>query len=382
MSSGSKIYRFGNFAIDCSERRLLRDSLPVPLEQRLFHVLLLLVENAGRTVEKREFFERVWPDTFVADNNLTNAITLVRKVLGDKTKSPIFIETQPGRGYRFVAPVDIEERSKIKTTQSSEQTHAESGIKFSARSWRNVRSISNHLPYIMCVSGIYGLLFWIALLLEVAYQFDRYGKAVLWASIPILLWTSGTSLLGLVWTEQLAKNGHRYSLAAGLLSFIGGTCLAYLVGSYFLPTEAITVADNIRTQPAYAAYFKNAFIYFLPLGVFFILIPFHNVCARSNDMGRSDKPVSIPIPPNVLVGIFGLAIVYSLVSMFYLLDHLSPSPYHGLFTILLFLRFLIYFGLSLLCLLWYRWALGQIVDLRSRQRVSDVISRPIFPLAR
>lgn len=369
MSSGSKIYRFGNFAIDCSERRLLRNSLPVPLEQRLFHVLLLLVENAGRTVEKREFFERVWPDTFVADNNLTNAITLIRKALGDQTKSPIFIETQPGRGYRFVAPVDMEERSKIKATRSSEKSLAESDINSSAWSWRNVRSISSHLSYVMCVSGIYGLLFWIALLLEVAYQFGRYGEAVLWAGIPIFLWTWGTSLLGLVWTERLAKKGHRYSLATGLLSFIGGTCLAYVAGSYFLPTEAITAADNIRTQPAYAAYFKNAFMYFLPLAIFFILIPFHYVCARSTDMNRPDKRVSISIPPNVLFGIFGIAIVYSLVSMFYLLDNLSSSPYHGLFTTLSFLRFFIYFGLSLLCLLWYRWALGQIVDLRrSRQK--------------
>lgn len=381
MPSGSKIYRFGNFAIDCSERRLLRHGLTVPLEQRLFHVLLLLVENAGRTVEKGEFFERVWPDTFVADNNLTNAITLVRKALGDKTKSPTFIETQPGRGYRFVAPVVIEEQSKIETTRSSEKGLVESGSNSSAWSWRNVRSISNHLSYVMCVSGIYGLLFWIALFLEIAYQFDRYGEGVLWAGVPIFLWIWGTSLLGLVWSERLAKKRHRFSLHIGLLSFIGGACVAYVAGAYFLPVEPITAADNIRTQPAYAAYFKNVFIYFLPLAVFFILIPFHHVSANNNP-DIPDKQVSISIAPNVLLGILGLAIVYSLVSTFYLLDNLSSSPYHGLFTTLVFFRFFIYFGLSLLCLLWYRWALGQIGDFRSRQKVSDAISRPIFPLAK
>src|SRR5258708_7444251 len=96
-------YEFGPFRIDSVERRLMRGEEPVPLTPKAYETLLLLVENAGRGLEKDELLRHVWPDTFVEEGSLTRAIYVLRKALGDG--DGIYIETLPKRGYRFVAPV-------------------------------------------------------------------------------------------------------------------------------------------------------------------------------------------------------------------------------------------------------------------------------------
>ena len=64
-----------------------------------------LVEHAGRLVTLAELLEALWPDTYVNPEELRRYIQEIRKVLGDRRDKPIFIETVPKRGYRFVAPV-------------------------------------------------------------------------------------------------------------------------------------------------------------------------------------------------------------------------------------------------------------------------------------
>jgi DNA-binding response OmpR family regulator len=75
------------------------------LTPKAFAVLRYLVEHAGRLVTQDELLEAVWPDTFVQPEVLKYQIADIRSILGDCPKSPVFIETQPRRGYRFVAPV-------------------------------------------------------------------------------------------------------------------------------------------------------------------------------------------------------------------------------------------------------------------------------------
>ena len=98
-----QFYEFGPFRIDSMERRLLRGQEPVPLTPKVYETLLMLVENAGRGIEKDEMLRRIWPDSFVEEGSLTRNIYVLRKVLGDDEGS--YIETLPKRGYRFVAPV-------------------------------------------------------------------------------------------------------------------------------------------------------------------------------------------------------------------------------------------------------------------------------------
>jgi len=99
-------YEFEGFALD-AVRRQLRDPqgrlLDVPA--RAFDTLLYLIEQRGELVSKERLLQAIWPKTVVEENNLSQAISAVRRVLGDERTEPRFLVTVPGRGYRFIAPV-------------------------------------------------------------------------------------------------------------------------------------------------------------------------------------------------------------------------------------------------------------------------------------
>lgn len=91
--------------MDGEQKVLLANGNPLPLAPKVFDTLLILVDNSGRIVEKKDLMSRLWPDTFVEESNLTFNIQQLRKVLGDNARQPRFIETVPRRGYRFIAEV-------------------------------------------------------------------------------------------------------------------------------------------------------------------------------------------------------------------------------------------------------------------------------------
>src|SRR6185436_6625548 len=101
----SNFYEFGRFRLKSDERVLLRGQEFVPLTPKAFDILLTLLENDGRIVNKDDLMRKVWPNTFVEEGNLTQNVSLLRKALGESATGPQFIETVPRRGYRFVAPV-------------------------------------------------------------------------------------------------------------------------------------------------------------------------------------------------------------------------------------------------------------------------------------
>src|SRR3712207_2169116 len=92
------IYEFGPFGLDAAECVLFNDGRPIPLSPKVFATLLILVEEAGRTVPYDEFITRVWPDTAAGRNNLDQNIFVLRKALDDTPASPRYIETVRGRG--------------------------------------------------------------------------------------------------------------------------------------------------------------------------------------------------------------------------------------------------------------------------------------------
>ena len=106
------LYEFGPFRLDPLKRRLLRDGVSLRLTPKAFDLLLVLVEESGRTIGKDELLERVWAGTIVEENNLNQNITALRKSLGDSRQESQYIATIPGVGYRFVAPV-----RKVEPTQ-------------------------------------------------------------------------------------------------------------------------------------------------------------------------------------------------------------------------------------------------------------------------
>src|SRR5882724_9156122 len=105
VQQGEHFYEFGPFRIDATERLLLRDGEAVALTPKLFDILLVLVSNSGRILEKEEVIKAVWPDTAVEEGSLARNISTLRKTLGENPAEPQYIQTIPWRGYRFVASV-------------------------------------------------------------------------------------------------------------------------------------------------------------------------------------------------------------------------------------------------------------------------------------
>ena len=98
-------YKFDPFVLDVEERVLLRNGRPVAVTPKVFDTLLLLVQNQGCVVSKQKILDALWPDVFVEESNITFNITMLRKVLGDTKREPLYIETVPRRGYRFKTEV-------------------------------------------------------------------------------------------------------------------------------------------------------------------------------------------------------------------------------------------------------------------------------------
>jgi DNA-binding winged helix-turn-helix (wHTH) protein/TolB-like protein/Tfp pilus assembly protein PilF len=113
-------YEFGPYRVDAAERLLHRSGELIPLPPKVAGTLLVLVQNAGRMVDKSDLMKAVWPDTFVEEGALTRNISLLRKTLGDTGEHAAYIETIPKRGYRFVAPVRTVGGAETETPDKAE----------------------------------------------------------------------------------------------------------------------------------------------------------------------------------------------------------------------------------------------------------------------
>jgi DNA-binding winged helix-turn-helix (wHTH) protein/predicted ATPase len=104
-------YEFGPFRLDPAERRLLREGRPIALRAKIFDTLCVLVEAHGGLIGKDELIQRVWPEAVVEEGNLAHNISVLRKTLGEPATGQKYVETVPGRGYRFIADVrEIQQR--------------------------------------------------------------------------------------------------------------------------------------------------------------------------------------------------------------------------------------------------------------------------------
>lgn len=107
----SRVYAFAGFRLDVRRRLLLSrgEGHPVPLPTTAFDTLLYLVEHAGKLIEKSSLMRAVWPHVNVEENSLSQSISVLRRALGEAPSEHRFVVTVPGRGYRFIAEVTIED---------------------------------------------------------------------------------------------------------------------------------------------------------------------------------------------------------------------------------------------------------------------------------
>src|SRR5713226_9582723 len=96
---------FPPFHLDVINQRLWREEQEIPLRQKTFAVLCYLVEHPDQLVTKEALLDALWPETYVSDTVLTVCIRELRRALSDDKKTPRFIATVHGRGYRFIAPL-------------------------------------------------------------------------------------------------------------------------------------------------------------------------------------------------------------------------------------------------------------------------------------
>jgi DNA-binding winged helix-turn-helix (wHTH) protein/TolB-like protein/Flp pilus assembly protein TadD len=99
------IYEFEGFRLDAAGRVLLRNGEPLPLTPKVFDTLLYFVRHPGRVLEKDDLMSAIWPDSFVTENNLSQNISTLRHLLGERTGVNQYIVTVPGSGYRFAPDV-------------------------------------------------------------------------------------------------------------------------------------------------------------------------------------------------------------------------------------------------------------------------------------
>jgi DNA-binding winged helix-turn-helix (wHTH) protein len=96
---------FGPFRLFPAQRLLQKADQPLRLGSRALDILIALVERPGELISKAELIDRVWPNTFVEEENLRVHIATLRKTLGEGQDGHRYIINVPARGYCFVAPI-------------------------------------------------------------------------------------------------------------------------------------------------------------------------------------------------------------------------------------------------------------------------------------
>ena len=100
-------FSFGPFCLLPAQLLLREGDKPVPLGSRALEILIALLERRGKIVSNQDLFARVWPNLFVDPSNLAVHISALRRALRDGRDGRRFIVNIPGRGYCFVASVDV-----------------------------------------------------------------------------------------------------------------------------------------------------------------------------------------------------------------------------------------------------------------------------------
>jgi DNA-binding winged helix-turn-helix (wHTH) protein len=105
----AKVVKFDEFELDCNRYQLLRAGRRIKLQKLPMELLVLLLEKEGHLVTREEIVDRLWgKDVFLdTEHGINTAIRKIRNVLRDDPETPRFVQTVTGKGYRFVAPINL-----------------------------------------------------------------------------------------------------------------------------------------------------------------------------------------------------------------------------------------------------------------------------------
>lgn len=403
-------YEFEGIRFYTEECRLVR-----LLERSVFFVrpkerdfLVVLLSNPHTTVTYEELRQKVWPEA----KELRSVLPTIRetkhtidKLLGDITKKPgALIETVARQGYRLNADVKTSDESSEAQASAVAGTVETAPTELVQRPTQpaglidvepvdfSVQSVAPPSPglapfksatgslfgthpwHIVVSCALYSLLYASALLLEVSYQFDRFGSKALKIAPFVFCGVFATSATALALDRKLTFQDKGSGFLVSILMFVISAAALFGALCFFLPSSPIT-ESSLQTYPAQAAYLKDE-SYFLILALFFIIIPAHFIATMEReketgnhrvvfDLLTGNRWIAAPkgaLYPRfwALAGLLLLFLVMSVAMSARLLDNLKPGPYQNLFVQLVYLRGLLFFGLGVECLIWYYRALEEI----------------------
>src|SRR5215472_16647208 len=105
---GNVVFHMAQWRVDPALDEISRDGKTVKLEPRTMRVLICLAERAGEVVSVNKLLDTVWKDLVVTPSSVYEAVAALRRALGDDPKEPIYIANVLRRGYRLVAPIDVD----------------------------------------------------------------------------------------------------------------------------------------------------------------------------------------------------------------------------------------------------------------------------------
>src|SRR5688500_2940327 len=136
-------FRFGEFELNVGAGELRRNNHRVKLQPQPFKLLVLLVRRAGNLVSRDDIKRELWPDgTFVDfDQSVNFAIKQIRDVLGDSAERPLYIETVPRRGYRFIAPIETGLREGVAAAPPAPPAMGSTTVRLQKALWTNIAEL-------------------------------------------------------------------------------------------------------------------------------------------------------------------------------------------------------------------------------------------------
>jgi DNA-binding winged helix-turn-helix (wHTH) protein/tetratricopeptide (TPR) repeat protein len=200
---------FEGYEIDRSCWQLRWQEEQIPLNRKTFDLLLYLIDHRTQVVTKDELLTAVWPDQIVEESNLSQHVFLLRKALSRHESGRKMIETVAGRGYRFVAPVEIapppeekkslvfQERRSITRVTLEEQIEEPTAVDLAGQVETSAKSFAVLSKRLLLAAGVLVLIAGVGWFGWIQWQrwLDRTGGPPVQVVLAPLVGTTGDTIL-------------------------------------------------------------------------------------------------------------------------------------------------------------------------------------------
>jgi DNA-binding winged helix-turn-helix (wHTH) protein len=132
-----RVFQFGVFEVNEAMGELRKHGVRIKLHSQPFKVLVLLLGAQGGLVTRKEMQQRLWgDDTFVDfEHGLNAAVNKIREALDDSAAQPRFVETVPGKGYRFISPLALVGADLLETEQAGVEQPEDKAVPAVGENW-------------------------------------------------------------------------------------------------------------------------------------------------------------------------------------------------------------------------------------------------------